>query len=369
MLNVVIAFFALVAAFGWQAAPQPGDSAKAGASVAQYEVARIYDDLMSKNARDRGRAFTELSSSMKAAVWSHHLLTAIVEHPEFTEEQRSVIQYALSVISPQLFDVDRNDPHWPALVDQPLQQLTWRAIAAFPPQVARELFAQLGPDQSVNAVKPRQESVPNAPNDKNSENGQPQSNTRAMRAPSDDVSRTYEDLLSMSTKERVRSFTQMQASMKSAVWAHRLRVALAEHPEFTIEQRTVVQEALNLLTSRFYDIDHSSPEWADAVDAPLRRLADRAKAAFGVSLARELFTQLGPESTVSRPAAITKPQDVIPFPNLPSCNCSSESDWCNALNTNYFYYYCLLGGCYASAGGCGTLWRYDCVGMCNQLTL
>src|SRR5881275_1243621 len=46
----------------------------------------------------RRHLFAALPSSMKSAVWAHHLLRATT-HPEFTAEQRSVIYDAIRLLS------------------------------------------------------------------------------------------------------------------------------------------------------------------------------------------------------------------------------------------------------------------------------
>ena len=69
------------------------------------EVARTYAMLVSKDRMDQTLAYADLSASMKAAMWSHQLLTAIVEHPEFTDEQRAIIGDALDLFTPEMFEI------------------------------------------------------------------------------------------------------------------------------------------------------------------------------------------------------------------------------------------------------------------------
>src|SRR5258708_2896228 len=166
----------------------------------------------------------------------------------------------------------------------------------------------------------------------------PESSETRSKAPDEDVVRNYELLQAMPVKDRTQSVGQLPSQMKAAVWAHHLLSTLSQHPEFTSEQRAVIQDALAIMSPELFDIDQSSPNWADLVDKPLRQLAQRAKAVFPPKQARELFVQLGPEvrperihgripstslspTTVRAPSAgkgIT-PLDVV---YVPTCSCS-----------------------------------------------
>jgi len=113
------------------------------------EAGRVYQELLSKPMRDRAKLLAQMSASMQSRVWAHHLLTALVQHPDLTTEQRAVMQEALTILTPQLFEIESSDPRWPTLVDMPLRRLHARAMAVFPDKrLAREIFAQLGPEVS-----------------------------------------------------------------------------------------------------------------------------------------------------------------------------------------------------------------------------
>jgi len=134
---------------------------------------------------------------------------------------------------------------------------------------------------------------------------------RKTLSPSESVALTYEALRLKPVQERATLVGQMPSSKQSAIWAHHLLTARAEHPELTSEQRAVIQEALALLTPQLFEIDASSPQWKQLVDEPLRRFRERAKSVFESRLARELFTQLGPNIRESdrgsdRPASISR---------------------------------------------------------------
>jgi hypothetical protein len=171
--------------------------------------------------------------------------------------------------------------------------------------------------------------------------------------------------------ERMAMYGPLSSSMKSALWIHHVETALAEHPDYTPAQRLVLQEAVALFTPELFDIQPSDPEWTDRVDRPLQELTRRAKEAFGVLGAGQLFAHLGP--VIRRPAPVSgtmaaHSSSARPIPmtaDLPQCECSTTSDYCAWEWGSDFS--CVGGGCYWGMNwGCGTLERYRCDGMCQE---
>lgn len=205
---------------------------------------------------------------------------------------------------------------------------------------------------------------------------------RHKAPPSSDAGRTYQELRALSANERIRLFAELPSSMQSAVLAHHLLTALAEHPEFTSEQRAVIQEALSLITPELFEIDPSNPQWGERVDQPLRRFKQRARAVFDSKTARELFTRLGPAEPahpsvdmfdrngdpMSAPGtALRRPNHATSLDSVfPECECSVISDWCvdwSGLGVTYCSN--LYANCWFRNRGCGTLLQYACNGMCR----
>lgn len=177
-----------------------------------------------------------------------------------------------------------------------------------------------------------------------------------LRAPSADVVRTYDELRSMPRTSRTQALARMPSSAQSAIWTHHLLTTMVQHPEFTTEQRAVIQEALSLLTPELFEIDPSNRRWVDVVDLPLRRLKERAITAFpDRAFARDLFTQLGPDSELLQPAT-GRPRSIQT--NSEDCSCNVISDWC------YTGFACKNTWCNFKNAGCGTLLRYSCDGLC-----
>ncbi len=104
------------------------------------EASRAYEDLLSQAPANRAQSFALMPSSLKAGVWSHHFLTMLADHPEFTTEQRAVIQEALSILTPDMFAIPTSDPHWSELVDKPFSV---SRVAPKPPLVPNSLVRSL----------------------------------------------------------------------------------------------------------------------------------------------------------------------------------------------------------------------------------
>lgn len=192
----------------------------------------------------------------------------------------------------------------------------------------------------------------------------------------------YEELQAHGARARPQVLNRYPASMKAAVWSHHFLTALDRHPEFDQEQRRILMDAAALLTPRFFDLDPSLPEWAEVVDAPMRELHSRAIRAFPPALVRELFLDMGPRLPTRSASGGASPQscddpyyDYNKAPatdgtrvarNAPDCTCSPQSDYCDWGGLGE--YYCKHSWCVLVRQACGTLWRYDCVGLCHQRT-
>lgn len=197
----------------------------------------------------------------------------------------------------------------------------------------------------------------------------------------EDAGRVYEALLTMPVDERTRAVVKMSPAMQSAVWTRHFIDALVRHPEFTTEQRAVIQQALKLMTPEFFVIEPSDARWTDLVDLPLRRLRERAMKAFpDRRIARDLFTQIGPAGTAdespdrAKPSADggdrgSRPRVTTNTEPAPDCKCNTVSDFCQwSLIGALGNAQCRNTWCKFSERGCGALARYACEGLCFMTT-
>lgn len=104
------------------------------------DIVRAYEELASEPLESRKHLFAALPSSMKSAVWVHHLLRAVTTHPEFTAEQKSVIYDGIRLLSPELYEPGS------AATREAVHELTLRAQLLFSRDVALRLFVEIGSD-------------------------------------------------------------------------------------------------------------------------------------------------------------------------------------------------------------------------------
>lgn len=107
------------------------------------QVWQTYFEISTMSVPARKSAFRSLSSSMKASIWRHHALKYLVDHPEFTTEQKAVITDFLSLITPDLYEIRSSAPEWSERVDAPLQAIKARALKVFDAALAYAIFADL----------------------------------------------------------------------------------------------------------------------------------------------------------------------------------------------------------------------------------
>jgi hypothetical protein len=107
-------------------------------AVESPDVGREYEHLASEPLESRRHLFAAFPSSMKSAVWVHHLLRAVTTHPEFTAEQRSIIYDGIRLLSPEQYDTQS------AATSEAVHDLTVRAQRLFSRDVALAVFAEIG---------------------------------------------------------------------------------------------------------------------------------------------------------------------------------------------------------------------------------
>lgn len=107
-LAMVVTFSAPVSSASFvRQAPSDADNRERmpltpGHRIAEEDVRRTYEELQAKPGRQRVQRLAEMPSDMQSAVWIHHLIKLLGEHPEFTTDQRVLIQEGLSLLTPDL---------------------------------------------------------------------------------------------------------------------------------------------------------------------------------------------------------------------------------------------------------------------------
>ena len=186
-----------------------------------------------------------------------------------------------------------------------------------------------------------------------------------------DLPRDYEEISRFPMRYRRAIYAQLSAGDRSELWQRQFEIAL-QRDDLTEEQRGVILEAVQLATPENLATMKNRESWRyRQMRQQMEQLEERARAAFGAERARELFAGIGPDQ-VEPPAParrifglqevqpVQDPQPAPqPQPAPPKCACADASDWCPSDQN------CVQGGCRRVYNECGTLWTYDCDGLCK----
>lgn len=172
--------------------------------------------------------------------------------------------------------------------------------------------------------------------------------------PDSNALQKYRYVSSLRMGDRKKYFSNATAREKSDLIRTHLFEYLKSHSELNANQRAVIWEGINLATPELYETARRNGELSAKADAQLQALKNHALAVFMGQQAQEIFATLGDRRISSVEAG-------IPAPILPDCECSKISNYCNGNGSHP----CSTSiACEHSSWGCGTLWGYDCVGMC-----
>lgn len=132
------------------------------------------------------------------------------------------------------------------------------------------------------------------------------------------------------------------AAVRGTLWVEHLSRFAAARTGLTAAQRGVIDTAVAIAA------DPAVHEPAGRPDDALRDLHDDAVAAFGEPDAYAMLGTLGPDDGSAALAA-----------RAPDCDCSTKNVWCHG-------YACRRGmwNCNWSEVGCGSMWAFECDGMC-----
>ena len=107
------------------------------------EALRKYSELSELSKEDKKASFSLMSADDKSSLWRVHLGLNLARHPEWTDQQRSIILEAITMATPQLYKTPK-DNNWTRLVDEPVRLLVQKALLVFTKQEGAALFAELG---------------------------------------------------------------------------------------------------------------------------------------------------------------------------------------------------------------------------------
>jgi hypothetical protein len=123
----------------------------------EQEAAKLYNTLASLSLSERRTLFRGLTSELKSEIWKTHLRSYLSKHPDLKDEQKEVIQRAITFMNPELYDIPRDSPEFLEKVHRPMQLLEEQLLQVFSRDVAREILSVPG------GPEPKQEENPTLP--------------------------------------------------------------------------------------------------------------------------------------------------------------------------------------------------------------
>lgn len=181
-----------------------------------------------------------------------------------------------------------------------------------------------------------------------------------------EIPKTYEAFITMPLAYRKAAYNVLPAAERRQLWTVQLSRYLAPSSGLSEADRAMVRETIQHLAEY---VDPNTGQAAIARD----HLTERAQRQFGMKRAKAMFAMLGPESGPTRDVAVNqasifgatmdilitaaKAVGLVSAHQGPNCSCSVQSDWCGSSS------HCTGGGC-VTVSGCGTVWAYNCDGLC-----
>jgi hypothetical protein len=130
-----------------------GEAAELFATLAgektEADILKMYYDISALPLKKRRASFINASANDKSDLWRTHLALFLVKRPDLNERQIETILAALSLTTPEYFEVLSNDPAWKEKVRDPSRALEGQIITAFPLEEAAKIFATLGDDAEL----------------------------------------------------------------------------------------------------------------------------------------------------------------------------------------------------------------------------
>lgn len=171
--------------------------------------------------------------------------------------------------------------------------------------------------------------------------------------------RTYDGISQFPLNYRKAIYATLGPETRSLLWQQHLELYLAENSDNLSEaQRDALLEAIQLTTPDTFRMakDKDNRRYRQ-IQQRVSAFEERARAAFGAE-AGAIFATLGPSGEVVPGQRSIQQKYVTPY-----CNCSDQSDYCDDWGRGV----CNLGGCVKRPEECGTLWIFDCDGLCGSV--
>lgn len=279
----------------------------------EAELLQKYVVLSGQDAPDKIQLMQTLSPVERSYLWRVHLGLYLAHNLTLSRDQQNIVLETLDLINPKLFTPpDPKDPGGRVMTLERVDQVRRRGLQLFSKDEAAEIFSAIGGAQDGEAL------------------------------------RKYSELSELTKEDRKLSFSLRSAEDRSSLWRVHFGLNLARHPEWTEQQRSIVLQALTMVTPQLYKTPRDN-NWTRLVDEPVRLLTQKALLVFTKQEGAALFAELGFNEQANRNHAKQR--------KLSGCGCAQESDWCGN-------YQCMSSECTILIWGCGTFGVYACNGKC-----
>ena len=113
---------------------------------ADEDILQKYYDVSALPLKQRKATFRNASSNDQSDLWRTHLALFLIKRPELNQWQKEIILTAMSLATPEYFQVRANNPGWKTKVRAPLRALEDQIMVAFSLKDGAKIFATLGDD-------------------------------------------------------------------------------------------------------------------------------------------------------------------------------------------------------------------------------
>lgn len=223
----------------------------------ETELLQQYVVLCGQDASDRIQLMQTLSAVERSYLLRVHLGLYLARNLTLSREQQNIVVEALDLISPKLLaPPDSKDPGGRVMTLERVDQVRRRGLQLFSKDEAAEIFSAIGGAQDSEAL------------------------------------RKYNQLSELSKEDKKANFSLMSAEDKSSLWRVHLGLSLARHPEWAEQQRSIILEAITIVTPQLYKTAKDN-NWTRLVDEPVRLLTQKALLVFTKQEDAALFAELG----------------------------------------------------------------------------
>lgn len=118
--------------------------ANLGGGPSEIDYLRQYLALAPLDRSARKSFFSNAPAFQKSKIWQAHLAMNLARRSELNARQRAVINEAITIVTPELYETPKNDASWSTKVDEPIRLFAKRALAVFGKEDGAMIFSELG---------------------------------------------------------------------------------------------------------------------------------------------------------------------------------------------------------------------------------